>query len=98
MSSKRMIWSFTVMTMKNLFSRKVRSWLTMIGIFIGIAAVVSLISLGPGMQKAISDEFEALWTDTLLITTTGLLVFGIGSELRFLEGDLSVFFQDCKGW
>ena len=41
----------------NLKRRKLRSWLTMIGIFIGIAAVVALISLGQGMQNYINEEF-----------------------------------------
>ncbi|MFH1212095.1 MAG: ABC transporter permease [Candidatus Woesearchaeota archaeon] len=51
----------------NLLHRKMRSWLTMIGIFIGIAAVVALISLGQGLQSAIEKEFEAMGSDTLII-------------------------------
>ncbi len=47
--------------------RKTRSWLTMIGIFIGIAAVVALISLGQGFKQAINREFEKLGTDKLFI-------------------------------
>jgi len=42
----------------NLTHRKLRSWLTMIGIFIGIASVVALISLVQGFQTAIQKEFE----------------------------------------
>jgi len=45
----------------------IRSYLTMIGIFIGIAAVVSLISLGQGMQRAISKQFELLGTNIILV-------------------------------
>ena len=51
----------------NLRRRKLRSWLTMIGIFIGIAAVVSLISLGQGMQNAITEQFEQLGSDKIII-------------------------------
>lgn len=51
----------------NLKRRKLRSWLTMIGIFIGIAAVVALISLGQGLQSAITQEFEKLGSDTIII-------------------------------
>jgi len=39
----------------------------MIGIFIGIAAVVALISLGQGLQNYITDEFEKLGSDTIMI-------------------------------
>jgi len=52
---------------KNLLKRKLRTWLTMIGIFIGIAAVVSLISLGQGMRNAILGQFETLGTDKLTV-------------------------------
>ncbi len=51
----------------NLRRRGLRSWLTMIGIFIGIAAVVGLISLGQGLQAAINDQFEQLGKDKIII-------------------------------
>lgn len=51
--------------------RKLRSWLTMIGIFIGIAAVVSLISLGEGMETAIEEQFEKMGVDKIIILPGG---------------------------
>src|SRR3989344_37114 len=51
----------------NLRHRGLRSWLTMLGIFIGIAAVVSLISLGQGLQEAITEQFEQLGSDKIII-------------------------------
>ena len=52
-----MIKDFFVLGLNNLKRRRLRSWLTMIGIFIGIAAVVSLLSLGQGLQEYITEEF-----------------------------------------
>ena len=52
---------------ENFRKRKLRSWLTMIGIFIGIAAVVALVSLGQGMQKFIDEQFEVLGADKIII-------------------------------
>ena len=51
--------------------RKMRSWLTMIGIFIGIAAVVALISLSQGMQNAIAEQFIKLGSDKLIVQAAG---------------------------
>ena len=51
----------------NLRHRGLRSWLTIIGIFIGIAAVVSLISLGAGLKTAVMGQFGTLSVDTLTI-------------------------------
>lgn len=53
--------------------RKLRSWLTILGIFIGIAAVVSLISLGQGLQGYINEQFEALGKDKIIIQTRGTM-------------------------
>lgn len=62
-----MIEDYFKLGFRSLSRRRLRSWLTMIGIFIGIAAVVSLISLGQGMQDAIYESFENIGGDKLFI-------------------------------
>ena len=62
---------FLRLSVKNLRKRKLRSWLTMIGIIIGIAAVVSLISLGDGLRTAITGQFGSLSTDKLTVQNSG---------------------------
>jgi putative ABC transport system permease protein len=59
---------FAVMSLS---SRGVRTWLTMLGIFIGIAAVVSLISLGQGLQNYINEEFQKIGVNRVIITPGG---------------------------
>lgn len=66
-----MLQDFFVLGLNNLKRRKLRSWLTMIGIFIGIAAVVALISLGQGLQNYITGEFEKLGADKIIIQPKG---------------------------
>jgi putative ABC transport system permease protein len=56
----------------NLKRRGLRSWLTMIGIFIGIAAVVGLISLGQGLQGAINQQFEQLGKNTIVVQSIAI--------------------------
>jgi len=81
----------------NLKRRKLRSWLTMIGIFIGIAAVVALISLGQGMQDYISEEFEKLGKDKIMIQSKSLgPPGGTSPSLALTEDDLKVV-QNVKG-
>ena len=55
----------------NITHRKLRSWLTMIGIFIGIAAVVALVAVGQGLEKSITEQFKQLGTDKLFIQPKG---------------------------
>jgi putative ABC transport system permease protein len=51
--------------------RKLRSWLTMMGVFIGIMAVVTLISLGQGLQQYIDFQFSKVGGDRIAIMPGG---------------------------
>src|SRR3989338_2843994 len=70
-----MIKDYIKLGISNLFHRKLRSWLTMIGIFIGIAAIVGLISLGQGMKEAIGNVFLNIGSDKILIQAKSGLQF-----------------------
>jgi putative ABC transport system permease protein len=67
-----MLSDYFKIAMKSLFKRKMRSWLTMIGIFIGIAAVVSIISLGQGLENAVGQQFQALGAQRIIVQAKGL--------------------------
>ena len=47
--------------------RQRRSWLTVLGIFIGIAAVVGLISISQGLNAAVSAQFQMIGTNVITI-------------------------------
>ena len=53
---------------KSLRQRKIRSGLTILGIVIGIAAVVSLLSIGQGFNQQVSEQLSALGSNTIFIT------------------------------
>jgi len=60
------------LALNNLKTRKLRSWLTMLGIFTGIAAVVALIGLGEGLRIAVISQFGFLGTDILGVQAKGI--------------------------
>lgn len=66
-----MLADYVSLGLKNLRKRRLRSVLTMIGIFIGIATVVSLIALGQGLRDAVSSQFNLLGADRLIISAKG---------------------------
>jgi putative ABC transport system permease protein len=70
---------------ENITHRKVRSWLTIIGIVIGIAAVVALISLGQGVKKVITDEFAKAGTDKIYVLPGGGLSSGPPGSVKGLQ-------------
>ncbi len=85
-----MVYDHTILALKNIRKRGVRSWLTMLGIFIGIAAVVSLISLGNGLREAITGQFSQLGSDKLVVTSaeTGFGPPGASAVRPLNEHDL----------
>ncbi|MFH1310948.1 MAG: ABC transporter permease [Nanoarchaeota archaeon] len=87
-----MLKDYFLLAFGNLKHRGLRSWLTILGIFIGIAAVVSLISLGQGLQSFIDTQFEQVGGDKILITPKSMASFGSASEEELIlsEKDLEI--------
>lgn len=68
---------YFVLASKNLRKREIRSALTLLGIFVGIAAVVSLISLGNTLKATINSQFDNISPDIISVQAGG--ISGIGA-------------------
>ncbi len=64
-----------------------RAALTMLGIIIGVAAVVTMVALGTGAQRAIDEQMEALGGDILSIAAGSWFNRGVARDLRTLTTD-----------
>lgn len=60
-----------LLALKGLSTSKMRAFLTMLGIIIGVAAVIVITGLGNGMSNYITDQFEGMGTRTLTVMLTG---------------------------
>jgi putative ABC transport system permease protein len=67
-----MISDYFSIAFKNLKHRGIRSWLTLLGIFIGVMAVVALMSLGSGLKLAVSSQFGVSATELITVQAGGL--------------------------
>jgi putative ABC transport system permease protein len=56
------------LALKNIVSSKTRTFLTMLGIIIGVAAVIVIVGLGNGLEMYITDSFAELGTNTLTVS------------------------------
>jgi len=52
----------------NLKNRQLRSWLTILGIIIGITAIVTLIAVAQGLDSAVKKELAAFGADSIMVT------------------------------
>ncbi len=71
-----MIQDYFVLSFKNLKHRGIRSWLTLLGIFIGVTAVVALVSLGSGLKLAVGNQFGASQTELISVQAGGISGYG----------------------
>lgn len=78
---------------KNIAKAKLRSFLTVLGIIVGVAIVVSMLSIGEGMEASISEQLEALGGDKIVVSPKGMMQGGgfQGPPAEFLpfgEGEI----------
>ncbi|MBI2848391.1 MAG: ABC transporter permease [Chloroflexi bacterium] len=70
---------FMAIALRSLLANKLRSSLTMLGIVIGVGAVISLMSVGQGAQARITSTFEQLGTNVLYVMPSSPEVGGLGA-------------------
>ena len=61
-----------------------RSALTMLGVIIGVAAVIAMLALGRGAQRAVDEQLAALGADVLTVTTGLRWMQGVAREQQSL--------------
>ncbi len=74
------LWDCFSSALRALLSNKLRSILTMLGIMIGVAAVVSVLSLGGAQTAIVEESFATLGSNLLYITPPELGIAGIGAQ------------------
>jgi putative ABC transport system permease protein len=84
--------------MRALAVNKLRSVLTMLGIIIGVAAVIVMIAVGAGAQQRVQEQISSLGSNLLLIlsgtTTAGGVRMGFGSNLTISEDDAAAISRE----
>ena len=77
------------LSLRNIWGSKMRSFLTMLGIIIGVCAVIVIAGLGNGMQGYIEDSFDELGTDSLTV-----MIMGRGSSRSVSEDEMYQMVED----
>lgn len=77
------------MALKSIKGNKVRAFLTMLGIIIGVSSVIVMVAIGQGSTKEVQDQIGSLGTNVLTVSVTG-------SDVTFKEEDANQI-QDVNG-
>lgn len=80
-----------VFALKSLLNNKMRSFLTMLGIIIGVGSVILIMSLGNGMTTEVKDSFESIGTQSIQVG-----IMGRGSTRTFTDDDMYEFVEENR--
>jgi len=85
--------------LRALRTNKMRSFLTMLGIIIGIAAVIAMMAVGSGASYVISQQIASIGSNIILVipgsTTSGGMRSGSGGAQTLTSDDVKAIMTDC---
>ena len=85
--------------LRALRANKMRSFLTMLGIIIGIAAVIAMMAVGAGASYVISQQIASIGSNIILVipgsTTSGGIRIGSGSSQTLTTDDVRAIMTEC---
>ncbi|HCP64742.1 MAG TPA: multidrug ABC transporter substrate-binding protein, partial [Hyphomonadaceae bacterium] len=85
-----MLFSVFMLAVKSVYRNLLRSFLTILGIVIGVSAVITMVTIGNGATQAIKDQISSLGTNILLLSPgqrIGGGAGGGGGVPQFTEAD-----------
>lgn len=79
---------------------KMRSALTMLGVIIGVGAVITMLAVGTGASEKISQQISSIGSNLIIIlpgsTTAGGLRMGMGSQPTLTRDDADAIKRECS--
>ncbi|HDQ03488.1 MAG TPA: FtsX-like permease family protein [Deltaproteobacteria bacterium] len=79
---------------------KMRSALTMLGIIIGVAAVIAMIAVGKGTSEQLSRQISTVGSNMLIVvpgsTTAGGVRWGMGTQMTLTRNDAEAIERECS--
>ena len=80
---------------------KMRSALTILGIIIGVTAVIAMLAVGTGARKEIAEQISSMGSNLLIVlpgaTTAGGVRMGSGTQPTLSLGDAEAIQKECPG-
>jgi putative ABC transport system permease protein len=94
-----MWWNTFLLSLREIRRNLLRSFLTVLGIVIGVAAVITMVTLGNGATKAVSDQISSLGSNLLMIRPGQRLgvVSGAAGQEPFKEADAQALATQVGG-
>jgi putative ABC transport system permease protein len=75
-----MLWEAFGIALRSLRANKMRSFLTMLGIIIGVASVITMVAVGAGAQRRVAKQIRSLGANVLMVVPGAALEGGVRKE------------------
>src|SRR6188474_3132139 len=96
----RRLWASTRIAMRALRAGKMRSGLTMLGIVIGVAAVIAMMAVGAGAKERIRQQISSIGSNVVVVLpgtiSSGGIRMGGGSAQTLTEDDAGAIAKECR--
>ena len=93
-----LLWTLKI-ALRALRVNKMRSALTMLGIIIGVGAVIAMLAIGTGASRRIQEQIESIGSNLLIIlpgaTTSGGVRMGAGTQTTLTFSDSEAIKKEC---
>ncbi len=92
------VWQSVRIAVRSLRVNKLRSALTMLGIIIGVSAVIAMVGVGAGAQARVAEQIQSLGSNLIIAlsgsATAGGIRLGTGSQLTISEDDANAIARE----
>ncbi|NUM74775.1 ABC transporter permease [candidate division KSB1 bacterium] len=83
-----------------IIANKLRSFLTMLGIIIGVSALITVVAVGKGGERAVAERLQALGTNLLYVSPgssrSGPVMTSAGSSVKLTRKDVEAVLEECE--
>ena len=95
------VWQSVRIATRSLRVNMLRSALTMLGIIIGVSAVIAMVGVGAGAQARVAEQIQSLGSNLIIVlsgsTTSSGVRAGHGSQLTITEDDAAAIAREVAG-
>ncbi|SMX34301.1 ABC transporter permease [Actibacterium lipolyticum] len=93
-----MLWETVRLAVQAIFRNTLRSFLTVLGIVIGVAAVIAMVTVGQGSQQQVTADVESLGTNTLMVMPGqgGMQSGGFTADRAFTRADAEAMEEELS--
>jgi putative ABC transport system permease protein len=97
-----MFWESVLIAFEGLKANKLRAILTMLGIIIGVGAVIAMVSLGLGVQQKVQNSIASLGSNLLIVmpgasSSPGSVRSAAGSKITLTNQDAKAIVKEVSG-